>query len=128
MSDFYCSDFICTYKQHDDDISDDMYRTQFLQAFHLNEWDSEKIDNIVQKVFQDIEQDIKHIITFIKHNDCPSIPSIKLFFPILDDISIFQLLFVYDFFDLIHNCICEKYNNGSISTDTLNNLFNKIKS
>jgi hypothetical protein len=128
MNNGYCTDFICTYKLHDDDIKDDMYHAQFLQAFKLNEWNSTKIDNTIQLVFQDIKEELRHVIQYIKHNECNCIPSIRLFFPILDDISIFQLLFVYDFFDLVHNCICEKYNNGFVSIDTINKLFDKIKS
>ena len=32
---FYDTTFICTYKQADDDITDDLYRSQFLQSFKM---------------------------------------------------------------------------------------------
>ena len=40
----YSTDFICTYKMHEDDTKDDMYRLQFLQAFKLDNWDDDKIE------------------------------------------------------------------------------------
>ena len=35
----YITDFICTYKKFEDgEEADDIYRSQYLQAFNLEEW------------------------------------------------------------------------------------------
>ena len=37
----YNTEFVCTYKQHDEDEKDDMYRIQLLQVYNLDRWDDD---------------------------------------------------------------------------------------
>lgn len=125
----YCTDFICTYKDIDNDLSDDLYKAQFLQAFHLNNWNYKKIKIIIQDVYDLIYPELKYIIDFIKQSNNKHFSIIKMFLQENDDdIAVFEILFAYDYFDLLHKCICEKINNNTISEQSLNNLLNKIKS
>lgn len=126
----YCTDFVCTYKDIDSDLSDDLYKAQFLQAFNLNNWNYKKIKIIIQDVYNLIYPELKHIIEFIKDSDNKHFSIIKMFIKENDDdnIAVFEILFAYDYFDLLHKCICEKINNKTISEQSLNNLLNKIKS
>ena len=40
----YCTDFVCTYMQLENEIDqEDLYRQQMLQALSLKCWDSEKV-------------------------------------------------------------------------------------
>ena len=45
----YITNFACTYKLHDEEDQEDVYRAQFLQAFNLNEWDDNKINEETDK-------------------------------------------------------------------------------
>jgi hypothetical protein len=123
----YCSDFICTYKLHEDDITDELYQAQLLQAFNLNNWNYKKMNVLMKDVYNLIKLDIIHIIEYIQKSNNKHFNIIKMF-PI-DDIenACFEMLFAYDYFDLIHKCICEKINDNKISSNSINNLFNKIK-
>ena len=48
----YQTDFICTYKFMDDtNDQEQMYRIQILQAFDLNEWDDDHINNIIMELY-----------------------------------------------------------------------------
>ena len=53
----YCSNFICTYldyKSKDDEeyIQDQLYRSQFLQAFGLENWDDDIINKTASNVLR----------------------------------------------------------------------------
>lgn len=123
----YCTDFVCTYKLQDDDITDDLYKAQILQAFNLNNWNYKKINQTIQNIYNFIKKDIIHIIEYVKQSNNKHFCIVKMF-PVDDiEIAIFEIFFAYDYFDLIHKCICEKINNHKISTTSIDNLFNKIK-
>lgn len=47
----YITNFACTYKLHDEEDQEDVYRAQFLQAFNLNEWDDNKINEETDKLY-----------------------------------------------------------------------------
>lgn len=127
----YQTDFICTYKLMDDEFTDDLYQIQILQAFNLEKWDDNVINNqcfelytLLTKsdtIFRDIIErakkniDITNIYdSVIDHDDEE------------DDKIIFALLFTYDYFDLFHKCICDYMRNGKVSFQTLENLMIKI--
>ena len=127
----YQTDFICTYKLMDDEFTDDLYQIQILQAFNLEKWDDNFINNqcfdlyaILMKsdtIFRDIIErakkniDIRNIYNSIIDKDDEN-----------DDKIIFALLFTYDYFDLFHKCICEYMRNGKVSFQTLENLMIKL--
>jgi len=127
----YQTDFICTYKLMDDEFTDDLYQIQILQAFNLEKWDDNVINNLCfelytlltksDTIFRDIIEkakkniDITNIYDSVIEKDDEE-----------DDRIIFALLFTYDYFDLFHKCICDYFRNGKVSLQTLENLMNKL--
>lgn len=123
----YQTDFICTYKLMDEEFTDDLYQIQILQAFNLEKWDDNVINNICfelyalltksDTIFRDIIENAKKNINIKNMSDS-----------VIDncdedgDKIIFTLLFTYDYFDLFHKCICEYMRNGKVSFQTLQNL------
>lgn len=126
--DYYCSDFICTYKNIDDELKDDLYKSQFLQAFNLKKWNYKKIKISIEKIYELIKVDFMNVFETIKQSNNQQFMVMKLFPRENDDVVMLEILFAYDYFDLLHKCICEKINNKYISEISLNNLINKIKS
>jgi hypothetical protein len=127
----YQTDFICTYKLMDEEFTDDLYQIQLLQAFNLERWDDDVINNLCfelytllinsDNVFRDIierakkNSDIINIVDSIIDKDDKD-----------DDNLTFALLFTYHYFDLFHKCICEYMRNGKVSLQTLENLLIKL--
>ena len=112
-------------KKHDevdinnmDDISDDLYRSQFLQAFQLKKWNEVLINqtlDLLQKLLEDNDNG-KLILKTMKEQSQFPIENVEI-----------MLLCSYDYFYLFHNCVIELINNKSISENTLKLLIDKIK-
>ena len=58
MDEFYDVKMICTYPEIDDELQDDLYRIQFLQAFKLSEWNDQIINDKIEKIFNFLNNDI----------------------------------------------------------------------
>jgi hypothetical protein len=128
----YNTDFICTYKQMDDEFSQDyLYRVQLLQAFGLDDWDDDKVNIIMNETYCKIK-DVALFIEIIEKAKQNSEIS-NLISLICDDIAyselndesnkdklVFELLFKYEFFDIMHKCISEQLRNGSVKESTKN--------
>ena len=52
----YKTDFICNYKQHDEEDKEDMYRIQFLQSFDLDKWDENVINSSTEEYIINLKQ------------------------------------------------------------------------
>jgi hypothetical protein len=146
---YYCYDFKCTYKQHNDDITDDMYRNQLLQAFYLDEWEDTVVQKTTAQIYEDIKIDFKELFEHLKTSSTSMIWVSMLSLgqshqenknetknetkntDIHDDdeinLHLFSLFFGYDLFDLTHDCLCEKYKNGHISPSALIKLQLEMK-
>jgi hypothetical protein len=142
----YQTDFICTYKLVEEEYKDDLYRVQLLQAFDLNDWDADNIHKICEELydsliilpsFRDILEkaketaDIKEIYTPLLANESVMNAANEEDTDVVvehDHIEkiIFILLFKYEYFDLIHKCICEHLRDGVIKDNTLEKLMNKL--
>ena len=46
----YCTDFMCTYRSHEDTDTDHLYRMQLLQALHLSKWDDETVEERINEL------------------------------------------------------------------------------
>ena len=132
MSEVYQTDFLCTYKLVDDNYTDYLYRIQLMQAFNINTWDDIIVNNVCNKLyetliknemFRDIVEkasktkDIKEIYDYITSHENIHNEKQKI---------IFSLLFKYEYFDLIHHCIIEQFNNGYVRENTINMIMNKL--
>ena len=125
----YDKDFLCTYKLQPADLQDRLYQIQLLQAFDLETWDDDKVNKTTQTLFSELREvpELKKCINKIKtHEDVVNITALTG--QDMSDILLFRLLFQFDYFDLIHKCICqpttqnfstllEEINNNDTSTD-----------
>ena len=121
----YCVDFICTYKKHDEEDQEDIYRDQFLQAFNLNTWDDEKIENTTKELYDKIKDsnDLDDIINKIKQSN--KFSQIISFIG-NNNSDIFKILFMFDLFDLSHNCFRDILTNKIMSQNNKTIIMNNI--
>jgi|TARA_B100001250_G_scaffold20575_1_gene17466 hypothetical protein len=121
----YNSDFVCTYKAHDPEDQEAMYRVQFLQAFGITKWDDDEVNKITEELFDELKglDDIKEILSKARESE-----QLQLFLTIMgnDDASVFRMLFKFELFDHLHRCISDAKRCGKIElvnkTGFLNNL------
>lgn len=123
----YQTDFVCTYKQMSDEISQEtLYRIQLLQALGLETWDDEKVIVILNNTYDKIKditvfrnifkkakknKDLEFLLALI----CASTnENIKEEVDDSNDKLVFQLLFKYEYFDLFHRCLSEQLRNGRV--------------
>ena len=120
----YDFDFLCTYHLiEDEDQSNICYRSQLLQVFKLNNFDSEQINYNIQKLYNvlrdneeileilDILSNKLQIFQFLKQNNQK-----------LDNSLIFQMLFSYDYFYLFHNSLIHFKTNKSLNKSSFSEL------
>ena len=128
----YCTNFICTYIEHDNDINNEIYRVQMLQAFGIDKYNDELINDKINKLYSFLEKNhekyLKQIINIIKKNN--NVNNLILLFGNntdgFDNIMYFQILFLYDIFYLAHKFFCELINDGIVKNNTLKNLIKNI--
>lgn len=107
----YNTTFLCTYQlMEDGDISDDLYRCQFLQACNLKEWDG----NTIHKTIDYLESITKEHETFKKALSYPNIQHQFLF------------LLSQPYYHLTHRCICDIVSDGSVKDKHRDRLFTAI--
>ena len=121
----YISDFVCTYKLHDEEDQEIMYRVQFLQALNLNKWDEKLVEKQLSTIYDLIKEnkDIKHIIA--KARTSKNLEMLLLFSGI-NDFTIFKILFKFELFDMTHRCICDLMCKNSILTTNKEELLKNL--
>lgn len=119
----YKTDFICNYKEHDEEDKEDMYRIQLLQIFDLQLWDDNVINTEIENIFKKYKDDLKDILKAAHQSEKLSI--IKNVIG-SDDLTLFKGLFQFDLCDLIHLCICDLANSNTIKIINKNNLINNL--
>jgi hypothetical protein len=134
----YQYDFICTYKLIDEEYANDLYMAQLLQAFDISSWDDDIVNNTMMNLFNEFQYNInfkKIIDKALLSSDFNELYDIIC---TLDNNNsnnkkeenkeriFFSFLFNYNFFDLLHKCICELFIKGDISNTTLDTILNKI--
>lgn len=117
----YCTDFVCTYRQHSDEYQNPMYQSQLLQAFSIKEWDDNIINREIENIFFMLKDnnDIKFLLSKIEIS--PSLQTMLLFVG-KDDLTCFKLLFHFELFHLTHKLICRFINEHSISRDIIDDI------
>ena len=133
----YQTDFICTYKRMDsEEDKNDLYKIQLLQAFDLEEWDDTIVNTTLDDLYDLMCNDkhlkdillkmyqVEELMTIIDRtvNDAISDNISDAISDNIDDkvnldkdIFIFYLLFQYEIFDLVHDCIIDFFRKGEIS-------------
>ena len=121
----YICNFACTYKLHEENLQEDMYRLQMLQAFDLTEWDDDVIEKNTKILYEKIKNkgQLNEIITKIKESD--KFGRFITFIGV-DEYDLFKILFIFDLFDLAHRCFCDIYNAGEITEENKKMLLKNI--
>ena len=125
----YHTDFICTYKMMDTpEDQEDLYRIQLLQAFGLEQWDDMLVNDMIDMLYAKLADtpELNQLLVKARLNipitEFLSIVGLK---NASDDI-LFKLFFKYEYFDLLHRCICDYYANKTIQPTILNQLLKEL--
>ena len=111
----YVDDFICTYKLHEEDDQEVMYRTQFLQAFNLKSWEDTAVEKKMLHLYEAVK-DIDDMKVLIERARTSKHLEMLLLFSGTDDMSVFKMLFKFELFDMTHKCICDAIKNREITS------------
>ena len=119
----------------DQEAQDQLYRIQLQQAFNLEQWDDAKINSILEELLPTLlssSNDFKKIFDKAKENK--NIVEVLTNTGLLDednensnDDIIFKMLFTYDYFDLVHWCLCNYLRNGHVKQLHLDNLLKALQ-
>ena len=109
----YVHDFVCTYQMIGDDeeeLADDMYRTQFVQAFGLTAYDDAVISSTTHALYDTYGKgtELEGLIMRNRKN---------CFLGGDDPYEAFMMLFSYPTFHLLHACIGSTMR-GTVHQDT----------
>lgn len=127
----YNTNFVITYQliKEDKDLSDDLYRSQFLQVFNLDKWDDNKIDEYTKNIYEkyNLETNFREIFDVIKKEK--TIFSQYMLFYSEDSsfFDFFRLLFCYETFYLLHKFICDLENNKIDNIQLKKKIIKNIK-
>lgn len=126
----YQHDFICTYKLMDTpEEQEQLYRIQLLQAFDLQVWNEEQINDTIMELFSKLilNADFRNILEKAKENK-----EFQELFERLnilgdDEDLIFTMLFKYEYFDLLHSCIADILMFDAVHPTHLTNILDALR-
>ena len=106
-------------EEQNDDICDLIYQTDYLQIFHLTEFDYNTINTEMKRIYE-----ISGVKSNAKLQECmKKLASIFL----SEDLELgFMTLFSYDYLFATHLCICDILENGSIQEKHLDLLMKLV--
>lgn len=122
----YITNFACTYKMHDIDDQEDMYRAQFLQVFNLKEWDDNIINAETEKLYTLCKTKKEFPILINKLKQSSELKTLMFIMGEGDDI-LFKCLFRFELFDVAHKYFCNVIENKAFDEKTLSHVLNQIK-
>jgi hypothetical protein len=128
----YNTNFVLTYnliKDDDDEFTDDLYRSQFLQTFNLETWDDEIINKTTDIIFKKYKLDNKfrEIFKLIKNEKTTFSQIIVFYGDNCKDIDLFKILYSFETFYLLHKYICDLENKNIENNEIIDEIINKIK-
>jgi len=131
MKDYYDTEMLCTYEAlcPDDEMNDELYRSQFLQVFKLEKWDDELIERKIERLYNTLSEDkntnidLSKILESILEND--NYKSLVMLFGD-DDLCKFKILFGFDLFSKFHRCLCLYDREGRLGNELVNDLVKKM--
>jgi len=110
----YHADFICTYKLMDDlEDQEKMYCIQLLQAFGLDDWDDDKVNDSLLELYLEMQEDINLQAILLKVSNIESLQLLinmaraETHSALEKQMILFNLLFQYDYFDMFHKCVVD---------------------
>jgi hypothetical protein len=123
----YCTDFICTYQIHndDEDIQEDMYRSQLLQSFGLEEWNDDIINEETNVLYNKIK-DVHQMVLVFEKIKSQEVYQFFLTFLGDDNYTLFKLLFKFELFYATHAILCYYLARGENEIVDSNILQDKI--
>ena len=100
------------------DICKELYQNELLSVFTASGIDDINISDCISSIWLLLKtnQEFINIFEVYRQNN----------FAIYADDIVFTSLFNYDFFFIIHKCVCEEIENGTIDKDTLEQFKNTI--
>jgi hypothetical protein len=101
----YITNFVCTYKLHDDEVQEDMYRMQILQAFHLTSWDDDQINKETDRLYDLCNKTERFSELLDKLKKSTELQFIISIMGENDNVVLFKCLFRFELFDLAHKYI-----------------------
>lgn len=111
------------------DDQENLYRIQLLQAFDIEQWDDTEINSLIQELLIIIlsSEDFHAILNKAKKNANFIEVITNAGFTINDDDITFKMLFIYEYFDLMHWCLCDYLRDGCIKQSHLDNIINALE-
>ena len=121
----YQSDFVCTYRQLE---CDDAYRSQFLQAFGLENYDYDKTEAILKELVPVIKEHMEPVYRFLRKEKSVLGHLLLSISPKLDsEIDLLLCLFSIETFDYTHALICAILNNDTDIDSRVSALINALE-
>jgi len=123
----YCTNFLCTYQIHndDEDIQEDMYRSQLLQSFGLEEWNDDIINEETNVLYNKIK-DVPQMVLVFEKIKSQEVYQFFLTFLGDDNYTLFKLLFKFELFYATHAILCYYLARGENEIVDSNILQDKI--
>jgi hypothetical protein len=129
----YQTDFVCTYKlMESPEEEEELYRIQLLQAFNIERWDNQFDDKVINDMIENLHSilskcdDFQTIINKARQSKEIVEVLTRAGLSTDDDNIIFKMLFIFEYFDLLHRCICDYFSSGSILPAHLDRLLNVL--
>lgn len=127
----YNTNITLTYNliKDDEELSDVLYRSQFLQIFNLKNWEDDIINKTTEEIFKtyNIEIKLREIFDLIRNKNTMFSQIILFYGDSCDDIDLFKMLYNYETFYLLHKYICELENKNIENNTLINDIITKIK-
>lgn len=127
----YNTNIALTYNliKDDEELSDVLYRSQFLQIFNLKNWEDDIINKTTEEIFKtyNIEIKLREIFDLIRNKNTMFSQIILFYGDSCDDIDLFKMLYNYETFYLLHKYICELENKNIENNTLINDIITKIK-
>jgi len=120
----YDTSFVCTYLTVDDD---DLYRSQFLQAFTLDEWRDDIITMRTDELFVAIEDHFTEAFDLLRSKSTRFTHVMLMMGDRLTNENLFRVLFVFDIFQYAHRCFCDIAATGSVTKEHMDDLLRAMR-
>ena len=120
----YDTSFICTYLEVDDD---DLYRSQFLQAFGLDEWRDDAITARTDELFAAVEKHFIPAFELLRSKSTRFTHIMLMMGDRLTNENLFRVLFVFDIFQYAHRCFCDIAMTSSVTDGHMNDLLQAMR-